>query len=77
LVPAGPRAMGKRKAGSITSSYLGYLVKQGKSWTSWCFTSKPCLVCCDSQFGLPLSLTSSMLRVQLLFAALFHTARAS
>ena len=52
LVPAGPRATGKRKAGSITS---GYLVKRGKTCclVSWRVTSKSWLVCCDSRFGLP------------------------
>ena len=74
LVPVGPCATGKCKAGSITS---GYLVKRGKIWTSRCFTSKPWLVCCDSRFGLPLSLTSSTLRAQLPFAASLHAARAS
>ena len=71
LVPASPRTMRKCKAGLITSSYLV------KSWTPQRVTSKPLLVCCDSRFGLPLSLTSSTLRAQLPFAASLHLVRAS
>ena len=52
LVPVGPHAVRKRKAGSITSRYL---VKLGVSWMSRCVTGKPWLVHCDSRFGLPLS----------------------
>ena len=47
------------------------------SFVSWCVTSKSWLVCCDSQFELPLSLTSSMLGAQLPFAALLRAAKAS
>ena len=49
LGPAGPRATGKRKAGSIT---FGYLAKSGKTLyclVSWRVTSKSWLVCCDSR----------------------------
>ena len=44
LVPAGPRATGKRKAAS------GYLAKSGKTCclVSWRVPSKSWLVCCDS-----------------------------
>ena len=65
MVPAGPRATRKRKAGSITS---GYLVKRKERKRSELET-KPWIGYCDSQFGLPLSLTSSTLGGQLLFAA--------
>ena len=50
------------------------------SWTFLRVTSKSWLVYCDSRFGLPLSLTSSMLRARLAaipFAASLHTARAA
>ena len=47
-----------------TSEVMSELI-DGNDWTSLCVTSKPWLVYCDSRLGLPLSLTSSMLRVQL------------
>jgi len=56
MVPEGPRATRKRKAGSITS---GYLEKEGKRSELDLYV--PWLGYCDSRFGLPLSLTSSRL----------------
>ena len=47
------------------------------SWASLRLTSKPWLVYCDSQFGLPLSLTSSGFTGQLPFAALLDAERVS
>ena len=44
---------------------------------SWSVTSRSWLVCCDSRFGLPLSLTSSKPRAQLLFTVSLHAARTS
>jgi len=76
MVPGGPRAMRKRKAGSITSGYLANVVGVGASpcrvsWASLCLTNKPWLVYCDSRFGLPLSLNLSAFTGQLPFAASF------
>ena len=83
LVPKGPHATHKHKAGSITSDYLANVMGPKLaspcrvSWVSLRLTSKPWLVYCDSRFGLPLSLTSSGFTGQLSFAALLDTARVS
>ena len=55
LVPAAPRTTGKCKASSIIS---GYLIKQGKTERVGPLDVLQASLCCDSRFGLPLSLTS-------------------
>ena len=72
LVPAGPRATGKRIAGSITSGYL-----DGGKMSKLRVTSKLWLLYCVSRFGLPPSLSSSTLGGQLPLAASLHAARAT
>ena len=75
-VPAGPGPVLRANVKPARSHPVTWVRRTiyGMSRTSRRFTSKPCLVCCDSRFGLPLSLTSSTLRAQLPFAASFHAA---